>query len=134
MLPYHDSQAIKINGIDTYTMDTMYKIDNKWEPTVEHRELYSTLCGDLKGRNSKKKGYMYTYSWFILLYFRNSHILKQQYSNENFQNYSLQNDHVCVYYDQNLIIFVIWLTLSIYINIYIFTDTHVHSYHIYICR
>ena len=29
MLPYHDSQPIKINGIDIYTIDTTYKIDNK---------------------------------------------------------------------------------------------------------
>ena len=33
----------------------MYKIDDKWEPTVEHRELYSVLCGDLNGKEIQKK-------------------------------------------------------------------------------
>ena len=43
-----------------YTVDTMYKVDNYWESTVEHRELYSLLCGDLMGRKPKEEG-VYAY-------------------------------------------------------------------------
>ena len=36
---------------------TMYKLDNQWEPTLYHRELYSVVCGDLNGKEiHKKKG------------------------------------------------------------------------------
>ena len=35
---------------------TMYKIDNKWEPAVLHRELCSMLCGYLNGKEIQKKG------------------------------------------------------------------------------
>ena len=35
--------------------------------------------------NSKKRGYMYMYSGFTLLYSRNWHNIKQLYSNENFK-------------------------------------------------
>ena len=38
-----------------YSIDTMYKIDN-WESTVEHKELYSVLCGDLNGKEIQKRG------------------------------------------------------------------------------
>ena len=32
--------------------------------TVQKKELYSVLCGDLNGKEiQKKKGYMYTYGW-----------------------------------------------------------------------
>ena len=49
-------------GTDMYT--TVYKIENQWEPTVEHMELYAMLCDDLNGKKiQKKKGYMYTYGW-----------------------------------------------------------------------
>ena len=33
---------------------TVCRIDNWWEPTVEHRELYSALCGDLNGKETQK--------------------------------------------------------------------------------
>ena len=26
------------------------RLKNKWEPTVQHRELYLVLCGDLNGK------------------------------------------------------------------------------------
>ena len=43
--------------IDTYTTDTMYKTDKQGEPTVLHKELYSTLCGDLtNGKEIQKSG------------------------------------------------------------------------------
>ena len=36
------------------------------------KELYLMLCGDLNGKEIKKKrGYMCLYDWFILLYDRN---------------------------------------------------------------
>ena len=35
-----------------YTIDTVYKIDHWWEPTSQHRELYSALCGDLHGKET----------------------------------------------------------------------------------
>ena len=34
----------------------MHKTDNSWEPTVEHRELYSVLSGDLNGKEIQKTG------------------------------------------------------------------------------
>ena len=46
-------------GIDTHTIETMHKTDNSWEPTAEHRELYSVLCGDLNRKQSQKGGVMY---------------------------------------------------------------------------
>ena len=30
-----------------------------WEPTVQHRELYSVLCGDLNGKEIQKRGDIY---------------------------------------------------------------------------
>ena len=55
-----------------YTIDTTYKIGNEWEPTVWYRKLYSAICGDINGRGiEKKRGYMYVYSWYTLLYSRN---------------------------------------------------------------
>ena len=42
----------------------MYKIDNKREPTVPHRELYSVLCGDLNGKEIQKvRGYIYIHTY-----------------------------------------------------------------------
>ena len=43
------------------------------------------LCGDLNGKEiQKKRGYMYVFSGFTLLYSRNQHnIGKQLYSNKN---------------------------------------------------
>ena len=38
------------------TIDTVYKIDNSWEPTVEHRELYSMLHGDPSEKEIQKRG------------------------------------------------------------------------------
>jgi len=35
-------------GINTHT--TVYKIDNQEGPTVQHRELYSTICNNLYGK------------------------------------------------------------------------------------
>ena len=43
-----------------YTIDSIYKIDNKWDPTVKHRELYSVLCGGLNGKEIQKSG-IYVY-------------------------------------------------------------------------
>ena len=37
----------------------MHKTDNSWEPTVEHRELYSVLCGDLNGKVIRKRQEVY---------------------------------------------------------------------------
>ena len=39
-----------------YTIDTMYKIGNYWEHTVQYRELYLMHCGDLNGREVQKEG------------------------------------------------------------------------------
>lgn len=50
------------NGV----IDTMYKIDYYWEPTVCLGEPYSMLCSDLPGKKIQK-------SWFALLYSRNGH-------------------------------------------------------------
>ena len=38
-----------------YTIETIDKIDNQWESTVWHRELYLILCGDWMGRKSKRE-------------------------------------------------------------------------------
>ena len=49
-----------------------HKIDNWWEPTVWHRELYSTLCNGLYVNSMlKKSGYMCLCNWFTLLHSRN---------------------------------------------------------------
>ena len=32
----------------------MYKVDNGWEPTVYHKELYLMGCGDLHGMEIQK--------------------------------------------------------------------------------
>ena len=49
--------------------------------TVQHREPYSVLCGYLNEKEIQKRGSMYTYSWFILLYSKNWHsTVKQLYS------------------------------------------------------
>ena len=37
-----------------YTIDTMYKIDDKWELTIEHRELYLMLFFDLNDKFKKE--------------------------------------------------------------------------------
>ena len=34
----------------------MYKAVTWWEPTVELRELYWALCGDLNGKEIQKRG------------------------------------------------------------------------------
>ena len=39
----------------------MYKIGNKQEQIVQHRELYSMLCGDLNGKEIQKRRDMYAY-------------------------------------------------------------------------
>ena len=39
-----------------YTIGTVYKIDNEWEPTAELRELYSVLYGDLNGKEIQHRG------------------------------------------------------------------------------
>ena len=39
-----------------YSIDTMYKTDDEGEPTAEHREPDSVLCGDLMGRKPKNEG------------------------------------------------------------------------------
>ena len=32
----------------------MYKLDNQWEPTAQHRESYLMLHSDLKGKENQK--------------------------------------------------------------------------------
>ena len=39
--------------------------------TVQLRELGSLLCGDVNGKDPKKRAYMCMYSLFTLLYSRN---------------------------------------------------------------
>ena len=39
----------------------MYKIDNCWEPTVQHWKFYSELCGDLNGKEIQKEGAIHVY-------------------------------------------------------------------------
>ena len=67
---------------------TTYKIDNWWEPTVQLRELYSVLCGDLNGKEIQKW-------WEICIHVADllcctvetNNIVKQLYSNKkNFFN------------------------------------------------
>ena len=41
---------------DWHIYPMMYKIDNEWEPTLQCREPYSMLCGDLNGRENQKRG------------------------------------------------------------------------------
>ena len=41
---------------DGHLYTNMYKIDNYCKSTVEHREIYLMLCGDLNGKESKKEG------------------------------------------------------------------------------
>ena len=38
--------------------DAMYKMDNKCEPAVEHRELYSLVWGELNGKELQMRGDM----------------------------------------------------------------------------
>ena len=45
-------------SIDMYTA-MRHKIGNQWEPTADHRDLYSALCGDLNGKEIQKRGDMY---------------------------------------------------------------------------
>ena len=35
------------------------------EPTVEHKEHYSVLCGDINGKEIPKRGNIYIYIWLI---------------------------------------------------------------------
>ena len=42
-----------------YTIDTRYKIDNYWEPTIQHKEPYPMLCGDLHRKEIQGKGGIY---------------------------------------------------------------------------
>ena len=41
-----------------HTIDTMYKLDNQWEPTAQHGESYLMLHSDLKGKENQKGGDM----------------------------------------------------------------------------
>ena len=56
-----------------YTIDTMYKIDNSWEHTycIAQGTLLTALCWPKWEGNPKRRGYVYTYSRFTLLYSRN---------------------------------------------------------------
>ena len=45
-----------------YTIDTLYKVDDQWEPPVEHREPYSELPGDLNGKEIQKRGDICTHA------------------------------------------------------------------------
>ena len=59
----------KLGDWDIYIYPTMYKIDNKWELTVEHRELYSMLCSDLNGKEiQKRRNYIYIYIYISYIY------------------------------------------------------------------
>ena len=48
----------------TNATETVYQIDNWWEPAAQHRELSSVLCGDLNGKEIQKKGTC-VYVWLI---------------------------------------------------------------------
>ena len=39
-----------------YTTDSLYKVDNEWDYTVYHRELYLMHRGDLNGKEVQKGG------------------------------------------------------------------------------
>ena len=41
---------------DWHISTTTDKTDNQWEPTVQHRELYQMLYGDLSGKEIQKRG------------------------------------------------------------------------------
>ena len=40
---------------DWHIYTIMYKIDNLWQPNIQHRELYSMLCGDQNGKEIPKR-------------------------------------------------------------------------------
>ena len=66
-------------GIDIHTLLYIKRVTNE---NLWHRELCSILCGDPKGKQTFKSGYMYMYNWFTLFYSRNQYnIVKQLYSN-----------------------------------------------------
>ena len=50
-----------------YTIDTMYRIDNWWEPTVQLRALLSALWWPKWERNPKERGYIHACIWLSLL-------------------------------------------------------------------
>ena len=63
------------NNMETYT--TICKIDSQQEFAVWLRKLKQGLCinlegwdGEGDGRKVQKRGYMYTYGWFILKFDR----------------------------------------------------------------
>ena len=43
-----------------YTIDTRYKIDNYWEPTIQHKEPYPMLC-EINGKEVEKRRDMCIY-------------------------------------------------------------------------
>ena len=45
-----------------YTIDTMHKIDNQWEPAVQLRELCSVLCSDPDGEEIQERGDVYVHA------------------------------------------------------------------------
>ena len=57
------------------TLDTMYKIDNKWENTVYSREVHSVLYGELNGKEIQKREEIYIYIYVQLIYFAGQHKL-----------------------------------------------------------
>ena len=60
----------------------------EWEPGVYHRNSAQWSVMTQMGRKSKKRGYMYVYSWFTLLYSQNEHnIVQKLYYNEKKLDY-----------------------------------------------
>ena len=45
-------------GWHTHTTESLYEIGDWGEPALQHRELYSVLCGDLNGKEIRKRGYV----------------------------------------------------------------------------
>ena len=50
-------------GWTIYTIDTVYKAGNWWEPTAQRREL----CGDLRGKGGQERG-----DWCVSVYLTHS--------------------------------------------------------------
>ena len=67
----------------------MCKINSQWKFAVGCRELNSVLCDSLEEWEGglRRRGLMYTYGWFMLIYGRNQHsIVKQLSSNWKYIN------------------------------------------------
>ena len=62
----------------------MYKIDDYWEYSVQFRELYSVLCGDLNGKETQKIGHIcICVADSLCCTAKPNNFVKQLYSNKN---------------------------------------------------